>query len=75
MIVPHDGFNRETGQELDWDEEPERNEKSVASGPVKVRVSEPEGRPGGTKLSGPAPWVPMERLPKLKSTGPEKPLE
>ena len=75
MIAPQYGDNRETGQELDCDEEPGRKEKSVALGPVKVRASEPEGKPEGSKLSGAVPWVPMERLPKLNSTGPVKPLE
>ena len=49
MTGPQNGDSLEVEQEVDCDEEPDRNEKSVAVGPVKVRVLEAGGVPGGSK--------------------------
>ena len=75
MIGPQVTLSRETVQGVVCDEESGRKENSAASGPVKVRVSVPAGKPGGSKIIGPVPIVPMERLPKSKITEPVKPFE
>ena len=40
MVGPQYGPIREVRHELDWEEEPDWKEKSVALGPVRVRVVE-----------------------------------